>query len=84
MEIWSGVVNSWIAVLIQLASMIAVCGICWNGVLVIIDSAIHESGEAFSAALYRIIGIVAALIVIFAAPALVGELQAALSTPLVP
>jgi len=84
LEVWSTVVSRWVSVLIQLASVIAVCGICWNGVQVILDSAIRDSGEAFSAALYRIVGIVAALVVIVAAPSLVGELQGALSTPLVP
>ena len=84
MDVWSGAVSSWVAVLIQLAAMIAVCGICWNGVQVILDSAIYGSGEAFTTAIYRIVGIVAALIVIFTAPSLVGELQVALSTPLVP
>ncbi len=83
MSIWTGIVDSWVAVLIQLGGLMFVCGLCWNGVLVILDT-VAQGGDVLAPVLYRVIGMIAALAVMVGAPSLVNELQAALRTPLLP
>lgn len=83
MSVWNSAVNSWIVVLIQLAGAIAIVGIAWNAVQLIIDASITGDAHAFPALLYRILGVLAALFIVMTAPRLVNELAALMRTPLV-
>ena len=46
MNIWTGIVDSWVAVLVQLGGLMFVCGLCWSGVLVILDT-VAQGGDVF-------------------------------------
>lgn len=83
MDTWFAAVNSWIAVLLQLAAAIAVVGISYNAVQMMVDSSLGNS-QSFAALLARILGVIAALVVVMTAPALVNQLSSLLMTTLVP
>ena len=83
MDVWTGAVNSWIAVLIQLGAAIATVGIAWNAVQMMIDASITGQAQSFPALLYRILGVLASLFLVMTAPQLVNELATLLRTPLV-
>jgi hypothetical protein len=83
MDVWNSAVNSWIVVLIQLGGAIAMVGIAWNAVQLIIDASISGDAQSFPSLLYRILGVLAALFLVLTAPRLVNELAGLLRTPLV-
>ncbi len=83
MGAWTEAVNSWVIVLIRIAAVIAVIGLSWNAVHLILDSAVGGAGHSLAAIVYRVIGIVLALLLVAGAPSIVNSLQALLRTPLV-
>ena len=84
MTAWTDALNRWITVLMQLAAMLATCGLAWSGVQIILEASVNDNPHIVPSMLYRIVGIIAALFVILQAPTLVAELKGALTTPLVP
>lgn len=84
MSAWAETLNRWISVMMQLAAMLATCGLAWSGVQIILEASVNDNPHIVPSVLYRIVGIIAALFIIFQAPTLVAELRGALSTPLVP
>lgn len=83
MDTWYAAVNSWIAVLIQLAAAIAAVGISYNAVQMSVDSSLGNS-QSFASLLSRILGVIAALVLVMTAPALVNQLSGLLMATLVP
>jgi hypothetical protein len=79
---WVGAINQWLAVIIRLAAVIAVVGLSWNAVHIIIDASMGGGGRASAAVVYRIIGIVLGLMLVVTAPDIVNALQGMLRTPL--
>jgi hypothetical protein len=72
-----------VVVLIRLAAVIAVVGLSWNAVHVIIGAAVEGAAHTAVAVVYRIIGIMLALVLVASAPQIVNSLQGLLRTPLV-
>ena len=83
MDVWTGAINSWVVVLIQLGMAIAIVGLAWNAVQWILDTALTGNAQSLVAFLYRALGIFAALVLLLLAPRLVGELAGLLRTALV-
>ena len=83
MKAWTDAVNGWVVVLIRLAAVIAVVGLSWNAVHVIIGAAVEGAAHTAVAVVYRIIGIMLALVLVASAPQIVNSLQGLLRTPLV-
>jgi hypothetical protein len=84
MSDWNFAIYTWVAVLMQLAAMLASCGFAWSGVQIILEASIADNPHIVPSVLYRLVGIIAALFIIFQAPALVNQLQGLFRVPLVP
>ena len=83
MDVWTGAVNSWVAVLIQIGSAIAVVGLAWNAVQWMLDTAITGNAHSLVPFLYRALAIFAALVLLLLAPRLTSELAGLLRASLV-
>ncbi len=83
MDVWTGTINQWLVVLIQLGSAIAIVGLAWNAVQWMIDTALTGNPHSLVSFLYRALAIFAALVLLLLAPGLVSELAGVLRQALI-
>lgn len=79
---WTGYINRWIAVLIQIGAVIATLGLSWNLKDIIIDGA--AGGQRVAQVALRCLGIALAFLLLAGAPTVVNVFEGLLRRPLVP
>ena len=80
---WRAKIGEWITVITQIAGVVAALGITWNAVQVLLEYTVFGSGRVVSAIIYRVIGIVLALMLVVEAPKIVNDLEPYLKAPLI-
>lgn len=83
MDEWTQYLNQAIAVVIQIGAVVATLGLSWNLKDIIIGATVAGgSGQVFAAIVFRVIGIVLALVLLISAPSIVNTFQSGFRTPL--